>query len=88
MFIIIGLNQYNGVITDTVFVAYRLRSTDISYPQKYSLWTNVSTFTMVPLANLKKEVITVTYNFNFITEENNQDYYSGTLKEENYKLMD
>lgn len=82
------LNQYTKPITDSVFVAYRLRTTDISYPQKYSIWTNVKTFTMVPLTNLKKEVITVNYNFNFITEENNQEYYSGTLKKENYKLID
>lgn len=83
-----SLNQLDGPVTDTVFVAYRLRSTDISSPQKYSLWTNVKTFTMVPLANLKKDVITVSYDFNFITEENNQDFYSGVLKKENYKLID
>lgn len=82
------LNQYNGVITDTVFVAYRLRSTDISYPQKYSLWTNVSTFTMVPLTKLKKEVVTVSYNFDFLTQESNQQYYSGFIKKDNYKLKD
>ncbi|MFI0430740.1 hypothetical protein [Mariniflexile sp. HMF6888] len=82
------LSPYNGVITDSVFVAYRIRTTDISYPQKYSLWTDVRTFTIVPLANLKKDVITVSYDFNFTTEETGEYYYSGVLKKDNYKLVD
>ncbi|WP_157831421.1 hypothetical protein [Confluentibacter flavum] len=82
------LSQYNGPIIDSVFVAYRIRTADIGNPQKYSLWTDVRTFAIAPLLNLKKEVITVSYNFNFTTEESNEFYYSSVLKMDNYKLFE
>ena len=82
------LNQFNGIITDSVFVAYRIRAADIAFRKGYSLWTDVKTFTVAPLANMKKDVVTVTYNFNFVTEEVNRFYYSGILKKDNYRLTD
>ncbi|MDO7171203.1 hypothetical protein [Mariniflexile sp. AS56] len=82
------LSHYNGIITDTVYVAYRIRTTDNDYPIKYSIWSDVNTFTIIPLASLKKEVITVSYDFDFITEEAYKDYYSGVLTKKNYKLKD
>ncbi|WP_298238143.1 hypothetical protein [uncultured Algibacter sp.] len=75
-------------LTDTIYVAYRVRASDIEYPKNYSLWTHVKTFTMAPLSNLKKETVLVSYDFDFVTEELNEDYYSGLLKKANYKIAD
>jgi hypothetical protein len=80
------VNQYDKPITDSIFVAYRIRTTDIESPQHYSLWTDVKSFAIVPLSNLSKKTITVSYNFSFITEELNQFYYSGLLEKDNYRL--
>jgi hypothetical protein len=77
------------IITDTVYVAYRMRSKafdKIDSSEKFSLWTDVKTFTLVPLVNLKKDIIEVSYNFNFIAEETNEFYFSGIAKANNYRL--
>ncbi|WP_242206489.1 hypothetical protein [Aestuariivivens insulae] len=80
--------DYFEIIKDTVYVAYRMRSKSIwSDPsKKFSLWTDVKTFAMVPLVNLKKDIIEVSYHFNFIAEETHEYYFSGMAKANNYRL--
>ncbi|WP_147297713.1 hypothetical protein [Seonamhaeicola aphaedonensis] len=77
------------ITQDTVYVAYRMRSKifdRVNLSEKFSLWSDVKTFAMVPLFNLKKDIIEVTYNFNFIAEETNEYYFSGMAKANNYRL--
>ncbi|MDC3132680.1 hypothetical protein OA501_00505 [Flavobacteriaceae bacterium] len=73
-------------LQDSIFVSYRARTTDIESPRGYSKWTDVKSFTVVPLSDLNKVTITVPYTFNFITEEINNDYYSGVTLFPNFRL--
>lgn len=75
-------------VQDTIFVSYRARSTDVQMVKNYSKWTDVRTFTVVPLSNLKKETVISSYNLNFTTEEIGHFYYSGVVKAPNQRLSD
>lgn len=75
-------------IQDSIFVNYRARTTDIESPRGYSKWTDVKSFTIVPLSDLNKVTITVPYTFNFITEEINNEYYSGVTSFPDFRLVD
>ncbi|MDF4201597.1 hypothetical protein PXD56_01435 [Maribacter sp. SA7] len=75
-------------IQDSIFVSYRARTTDIESPQGYSKWTDVKSFSIVPLSNLNKVTITVPYTSNFITEESNNEYYSGIISFPNARLTE
>lgn len=75
-------------IQDSIFVSYRARTTDIESPQGYSKWTDVKSFTVVPLSDLSKVTITVPYTFNFITEEINNEYYSGVTSFPDFRLAE
>ncbi|MEO1033369.1 MAG: hypothetical protein AAFX55_18415 [Bacteroidota bacterium] len=75
-------------LQDSVFVSYRARTTDIQFPQRYSKWTDVKSFTIAPLADLNKTTVTVPYTFNFITEDVNNEYYSGVTSVPNFRLAE
>lgn len=73
-------------IQDSIFVSYRARATDIESPKGYSKWTDVKNFVVVPLSHLDKSTITVPYTINFVAEETENQYYSGVVSFQNYKL--
>ena len=79
----------NEIITpleNPKYISYRVRSTDIELMRGYSQWTDVKSFSVLPLSGLNKTTITVPYLFNFITEEVNNEYYSGIISFPNYRL--
>ena len=75
-------------IQDSIFVSYRARTTDIESPKGYSKWTDVKSFTVVPLSDLNKITVTVPYTFSFITEEINNEFYSGTTSFPDFRLAE
>lgn len=84
-------NQYGHYIylgadlADTVFVAYRLRSAGLEVGG-YSAWTPVRSMIILPIVYLDKHRLIVNYDFDILTEELNQEYYSGITELKGYRL--
>lgn len=76
----------NNPISDIIYIGYRIRAKDLELETGYSEWTEIRTFTILPLSDLNKQTINVTYDFSFITEEVNNEYYSGVVEKINYDL--
>jgi len=76
----------NNPISEIIYIGYRIRAKDLELETGYSEWTEIRTFTILPLSNLNKQTINVTYDFNFITEEVNNEYYSGVVEKIDYSL--
>lgn len=83
-----SVSQFLLPLENPKYISYRARTKDIELNTGYSHWTDVKSFTILPLSGLNKTTITVPYTFNFITEDNNNEYYSGVTSASDYKLID
>ena len=82
------LEDPNNPISETIYIGYRIRAKDLELETGYSEWTEIKTFKILPLINLDKQTVIVSYDFNFITVESNNEYYSGIVEKVDYKLSD
>ncbi len=74
-------------LEDTVYLAYRIRS--ISHDRKeYSEWTEVRNVSIVPVSNLELKTVSASYDFNIVTEEIGNEYYSGIVNSDALRLED
>lgn len=80
------LEDPNNPISEIIYIGYRIRAKDLELETGYSEWTEIRTFTILPLSDLNKQTINVIYDFNFTTEEVNNEYYSGVVEMINYRL--
>jgi hypothetical protein len=75
-------------ISEIIYLGYRIRARDFELETGYSEWTEIRTFKIIPLLSLTKQTINVSYNFNFVTEEVNNEYYSGIVEKFDYSLAE
>jgi hypothetical protein len=75
-------------ISEIIYIGYRIRARDYELETGYSEWTEIRTFKIIPLLSLTKQTINVSYNLNFITEEVNNEYYSGIVEKFDYSLAE
>ena len=77
---------YGYEITEPIYIGFRVRAMDFEENIGYSDWTEIRSFKITPLVSLNKQTVEVFYDFDFITEEINHEYYSGVIESENYTL--